>query len=68
MGLPSERPRVNSKGLDCMLCVAERIAAFRPHAGIKSVPQELGAGSNGAWRRRLQLGELHLLLRGVHER
>ena len=26
--------------------MAERFATFRPHVGAKSVPQELGAGSN----------------------
>ena len=31
-------------------CFAERAAAFRPHVDAKSVPQELGASSSGAWR------------------
>ena len=30
--------------------VAERATVFRPHVGTKSVPQELGADSSGAWR------------------
>jgi hypothetical protein len=33
-------------------CVAERVVIFRPHVGTKSVPQELGADDNGAWRHR----------------
>ena len=41
-------------------CVAERVTAFRPHVGAKSVPQELGASSDVAWRRRRYFVQLSL--------